>query len=99
MDTATTVGSLVPSEQAQRNFFNKEKPLPLFGEGLLSIEGATMQKPEILTKEEVFFHYYFSQLIEEQKKTNKLLNELLGKEVTEDVELGISKTGRKRKLG
>lgn len=58
-----------------------------------------MRKPEVLTKDEVFFDYYFSKLIEEQQKTNKLLSELLGKEVTEDVELGISKTGRKRKLG
>lgn len=58
-----------------------------------------MAKPEIITKNEVFFDYYFSKLIEEQQKTNKLLSELLGKEVTEDVELGISKTGRKRKLG
>ena len=58
-----------------------------------------MQKPEILTRDDVLFSYYFTQLIEEQKKTNKLLSELLGKEEIEDVELGISKTGRKRKLG
>ncbi len=58
-----------------------------------------MQKPEILTREDSLFHYYFTQLIEEQKKTNKLLSELLGKEVTEDVTLGISKTRRERKLG
>ena len=58
-----------------------------------------MQKPEVLTSTEVFFHYYFSQMIEEQKKTNKLLSELLGKEVTEDVERSISKTRRERKLG
>jgi hypothetical protein len=37
-----------------------------------------MKKPEILTKEEVFFDYYFSKMIEEQKKTNELLKQLLG---------------------
>lgn len=58
-----------------------------------------MEKPEILTRTDVFFHYYFSQLIEEQKKTNKLLNELLGKEVTEDVTINIPKARRERKLG
>ena len=58
-----------------------------------------MQKPEILTRDDVFFSYYFTQLIEEQKKTNKLLSELLGKEVNEDVERSISKTRRERKLG
>lgn len=58
-----------------------------------------MQKPELITKNEVFFDYYFTQLLEEQKKTNKLLQQLLGQEVTEDVQLGISQTGRKRKLG
>jgi hypothetical protein len=58
-----------------------------------------MQKPELITRDDVFFHYYFTQLIEEQKKTNKLLSELLGKEVTENVERSISKTRRERKLG
>lgn len=56
-------------------------------------------KPEIITKNEVFFDYYFTQLIEEQKKTNKLLSELLGKEVDQNVEFSISETRRKRKLG
>lgn len=56
-------------------------------------------KPDIITRDDVFFDYYFSALIEEQKKTNKLLAELLGKEVTEDVKLSISEAGRKRKLG
>jgi hypothetical protein len=51
-----------------------------------------MQKPEVLTSTEVFFHYYFSQMIEEQKKTNKLLSELLGKEVVENVKRSVSKT-------
>lgn len=58
-----------------------------------------MQKPELITKNEVFFDYYFTQLIQEQKKTNKLLEQLLGKEVAENVELGVSKTRRERKLG
>lgn len=58
-----------------------------------------MEKPELFTRDDVFFSYYFTQLIEEQKKTNKLLQQLLGQEVTEDVQLGISQTGRKRKLG
>lgn len=58
-----------------------------------------MEKPELFTRDDVFFNYYFTQLIEEQKKTNKLLQQLLGQEVTEDVQLGISQTGRKRKLG
>ena len=58
-----------------------------------------MQKPEILTRDDVLFHYYFTQLIAEQKKTNELLKQLLGQEVTEDVELGIHKARRKRKLG
>lgn len=58
-----------------------------------------MEKPELITRTDMFFHYYYTQLLEEQKKTNKLLSELLGKEVTEDVELSISQTGRKRKLG
>ena len=58
-----------------------------------------MEKPEILTRDEVFFDYYFERLIAEQKKTNELLQQLLGQEVIEDVELGLSKTGRKRKLG
>lgn len=58
-----------------------------------------MKKPEVLTKDEVFFDYYFTKLIEEQQKTNKLLAELLGKEVDDNVERSISTTGRKRKLG
>lgn len=56
-------------------------------------------KPEIITKNEVFFDYYFTQLIEEQKKTNKLLERLLGKEVETNVERGISTSRRERKLG
>jgi len=55
-----------------------------------------MQKPEILTRDDVFFHYYFTQLINEQKKTNELLQQLLGQEAAKDVELSISKAGRKR---
>ena len=52
-----------------------------------------MRKPEILTKDEVFFDYYFSQLIAEQKKTNKLLEKLLeGKEVDDSVKLNVHKT-------
>lgn len=59
-----------------------------------------MKKPDLITSTEVFFDYYFSQLIEQQKETNKLLKQLLGdKEVTENVELSISETRRKRKLG
>lgn len=58
-----------------------------------------MKKPEIITTTEVFFDYYFTQMIEEQKKTNKLLEQLLGKEVEPNVELGVSETRRKRKLG
>ncbi len=50
-------------------------------------------KPELLTKQELFFDYYFSQLIEEQKKTNKLLQQLLNeKEGTQNVKRSISKT-------
>jgi len=37
-----------------------------------------MKKPNVLTSTEVFFDYYFSQMIEEQKKTNELLKQLLG---------------------
>jgi hypothetical protein len=52
-----------------------------------------MQKPDIITSTEVFFDYYFSQLIEEQKKTNKLLQRLLDeKEGAKDVKRSISKT-------
>lgn len=59
-----------------------------------------MKKPDLITSTEVFFDYYFTQLIEQQKETNKLLKQLLGdKEVTENVELSISETRRKRKLG
>ena len=58
-----------------------------------------MEKPEVVTRDEFFFNYYFERLIAEQKKTNELLQQLLGQEVIEDVELGISKTGRKRRLG
>lgn len=59
-----------------------------------------MKKPDLITSTEVFFDYYFTQMIEQQKETNKLLKQLLGdKEVTENVELSISETRRKRKLG
>ena len=52
-----------------------------------------MQKPQIITANEVFFDYYFTKLIEEQKKTNKLLEKLLAeKEGTQDVKRSISKT-------
>lgn len=44
-----------------------------------------MKKPDLVTKEEVFFDYYFSQLIAEQKKTNELLKQLLGEGGKEDV--------------
>lgn len=37
-----------------------------------------MRKPDLVTKDEVFFDYYYSQLIAEQKKTNELLKQLLG---------------------
>lgn len=41
-----------------------------------------MRKPDLITKDDLFFDYYYTQLIEEQKKTNKLLTQLLegGKE-------------------
>lgn len=59
-----------------------------------------MRKPECITSQEVFFDYYFTKMIEEQKKTNKLLEQLLShKEVEPNVELGICEEGRKRKLG
>lgn len=59
-----------------------------------------MRKPECITSQEVFFDYYFTMMIEEQKKTNKLLDKLLShKEVEPNVELGILEEGRKRKLG
>lgn len=52
-----------------------------------------MKKPELITATEVFFDYYFSQMIEQQKETNKLLKQLLGdKEGTQDVKRSISKT-------
>lgn len=58
-----------------------------------------MEKPDVITRDDVFFDYYFTRLIEEQKKTNKLLEQLLGEGVTENVERNISKTRRERKLG
>ena len=52
-----------------------------------------MKKPAVLTQNEVFFDYYFTQLIDEQKKTNKLLQQLLNdKEGTQDVKRSLSKT-------
>jgi hypothetical protein len=51
-----------------------------------------MKKPELITTNEVFFDYYFTKLIEEQKKTNKLLEQLLDKEGVQDVKRSISKT-------
>lgn len=58
-----------------------------------------MRKPEVLTKDEVFFDYYFSQLIAEQKKTNKLLEQLLSKDGEQYVDGSNPEAGRKRKLG
>lgn len=58
-----------------------------------------MKKPEVITSTEVFFDYYFSQMIEEQKKTNKLLQQLLGKEESQDVDGSNHKARRERKLG
>jgi len=36
------------------------------------------EKPELLTRGDVFMDYYFMELIEEQRKTNALLEQLLG---------------------
>ena len=55
-----------------------------------------MHKPEIITRDDVLFSYYFETLIAEQKKTNELLRQLLGQEVKEDVELSNRQTRRKR---
>lgn len=44
-----------------------------------------MKKPEVLTQTEVFFDYYFTKLIEEQKKTNQLLERLLNEGGKENV--------------
>lgn len=52
-----------------------------------------MRKPDVVTSTDAFFDYYFTQLIEEQKKTNKLLQQLLNeKEGTQDVKRSLSKT-------
>jgi predicted outer membrane protein len=52
-----------------------------------------MKKPDVITSTEVFFDYYYMQMIEEQKKTNKLLQQLLNqKEGTQNVKRSISKT-------
>ena len=36
------------------------------------------EKPEMLTRGDLFMDYYFTELIEEQRKTNVLLEQLLG---------------------
>ena len=36
------------------------------------------EKPELLTRGDVFMDYYFMELIEEQRKTNALLEQILG---------------------
>ena len=52
-----------------------------------------MKKPDLITKDDLFFDYYFSKLIEEQQKTNRLLEKLLGEGGKENVTN--NRTGRR----
>ena len=56
------------------------------------------EKPELLTRGDVFMDYYFVELIEEQRKTNALLEQLLGVKPIEQ-EQPIQKTFFQRLFG